>query len=516
MTMKKIFPIALMALSLASCKKWVDDAHANPNKPVSVDPELVLTPVHANLARGVTFDARYTSKYAQYWASTAANDTWDRHGYLSGSDAAGELWRIHYWNMGQNLINVINQTRDDKPEYAGAAYAMFCWSWLHLADMHGNGIILKQAFDASRLSFDYDEQQDVYAYVLQLADSAALYLNRALADPKSSERLAKSDQYFYKGNVQGYLKMAYGAKAEAFHRWFNKADYKPDSVIKYVNLSFSNASEDAEVKFAASPISNDERNFFGPSRQNMQTFRNTEWFVNIMKGLYWGNVIDPRLAFIMKPAANGEFNGVKPGLGNTFSGTAIPNNFWGFPNTAVVTGGVDTAARTYFKNNSPIPIMTYAQLQFVKAEAAWKKGDFATAKAAYVAGINGHFDHLARYTGYTPITPAARAAFVNNPNIVPVNASELTRSQILMQKYVALWGYGFYEILVDLWKTKYDPDIWKGFTFPPTFFPDNAGKPVYRIRPRYNSEYLWNVEALKKIGGFDADYHTRPTWFVNP
>ncbi|HSC52855.1 MAG TPA: SusD/RagB family nutrient-binding outer membrane lipoprotein [Phnomibacter sp.] len=514
--MKKILPIALFAISLASCKKWVDDAHTNPNKPVIVSPEEVLTPVHGNLARGLLFDARYTSKYAQYWCSTTANDTWDRHGYLSGSDAAAELWRTHYWNMGQNLINVINQTRKDKPEYAGASYAMFCWTWLHLADMHGDAIILKEAFDANKLSFNYDTQVEVYEHVIKLADSAALYLQRALADPESSARLAKSDQYFYKGNVQGYLKMAYGVKALAYHRWYNKADYKPDSVIKYVNLSFANASEEAIVRFSETAKANDERNFYGPARQNMQTFRNTEWFVNIMKGAYWGNVLDPRLAFIMKPAVDGSYQGLKPGLGNTLSGNATSNNFWGYPNTAVVAGGVDTDSRTYFKNDSPIPLMTYAQLQFVKAEAAWKKGDKTTAKTAYVAGINGHFDHLAKYTGYTPITAQAKADYLANTNIVPVDPNALTRSQILMQKYIALWGYGFYEILVDMWKTKYDATIWQGFTFPPTFFPDNGGKPVYRIRPRYNSEYLWNVESLKKVGGFDPDYHTRPTWFVNP
>lgn len=515
--MKKILPIALCALLLVSCKKWIDEVHLNPNKPVLVEPEQVLAPVHANLARAIQFDARYTGKYVQYWASTAANDVWDRYGYLAGSDAAGELWRIHYWNMGQNLVNMINQSRETKPEYAGAAYAMFCWSWLHLADMHANAVILKQAFDANRLTFDYDEQQDVYAHVIKLADSAALYLARAAADPQASARLAKADQFFYNGNINGYLKLAYGAKAMAFHRWYNKSDYKPDSVIKYVNLSFANASEEASVKFAANPVSSDERNFYGPTRNNLGTFRNSEWLVNMMKGVYWGNVLDPRLAYIMKPSANGQFNGIKPGVGNTFTGTAVTNNFWGTTaTTGTALAGNDSDAKTYFKNNSPFPIMTYAQLQFVKAEAAHKKGDRATALQAYVAGIRGHFDHLAALTGYTPITPAARDAFLANPNIVPANPNDLTRTQILMQKYIALYGYGFIEIWVDLCKTKYDPAIWTGFTFPPTFFPDNAGKPAYRIRPRYNSEYLWNVAALNKIGGFDPDYHTRESWYVNP
>ena len=65
-------------------------------------------------------------------------------------------------------------------------------------------------------------------------------------------------------------------------------------------------------------------------------------------------------------------------------------------------------------------------------------------------------------------------------------------------------------------KFKYDPLVYTGYAPPASIFPDNSGKYVYRVRPRYNSEYIWNIEALKIIGGLDIDYHTKPTWFVNP
>ena len=45
---------------------------------------------------------------------------------------------------------------------------------------------------------------------------------------------------------------------------------------------------------------------------------------------------------------------------------------------------------------------------------------------------------------------------------------------------------------------------------------DNGGKPMQRVRPRYNSEYLWNLEALKKIGADKPDYHTVKMWFTQP
>jgi hypothetical protein len=45
---------------------------------------------------------------------------------------------------------------------------------------------------------------------------------------------------------------------------------------------------------------------------------------------------------------------------------------------------------------------------------------------------------------------------------------------------------------------------------------DNAGKVVQRIRPRYNSEYVWNRDALAVIHGLDTDYHTLPLWITQP
>ena len=86
----------------------------------------------------------------------------------------------------------------------------------------------------------------------------------------------------------------------------------------------------------------------------------------------------------------------------------------------------------------------------------------------------------------------------------------------MLQKFIALWFWGHEEVWVDLRKYQYDPNIFTGFTPPAVLYPDNGGKLAYRIRPRYNSEYLWNVEELKRIGGLDLDYHTKPIWFSIP
>lgn len=47
----------------------------------------------------------------------------------------------------------------------------------------------------------------------------------------------------------------------------------------------------------------------------------------------------------------------------------------------------------------------------------------------------------------------------------------------------------------------------------------NHGSPCYRIRPRYNSEYMWNVpslESLKPISGTAENYQCSIPWFAYP
>jgi hypothetical protein len=94
----------------------------------------------------------------------------------------------------------------------------------------------------------------------------------------------------------------------------------------------------------------------------------------------------------------------------------------------------------------------------------------------------------------------------------------LTLSMIMQQKYIAQWGWGFIETWSDLRRFDYSNTMYPGFVVPDAtiLFADNAGKLAYRVRPRYNSEYIWNIEALTAIGGFQQDFHTKKMWFHQP
>ncbi len=549
--MKRIlFLLITVSVFSAGCKKYLDDAYKNPNLPTFAPAEDVLQSCISAMHRGIAFDARAIGFYTQNFANIVTTGyAPERHGYAPGSDAYGDIWRMHYWNMGFNIIDMIDSARAlGKFDYVAAAYTLNAWSWMTVADVHGE-LPVKQAFEKGRLSFDYDNQNVAYELALKYCDSALSYWPQAIAMGTNST-LAKGDFYFYQGDRTKWTKFTNGIKARLYHRYSKKSTYnnkEADSVIKYATLAMANTNDDAMVQFNMAFADVTARNFFGPSRNNFGGFRIGAFPVNIMKGdtaaastggLVFGNrQNDPRLRYICRPSPNTTYNGIQAGryLDNptTPTDTRVPS-LWGRIGETTAPGlGVDTGARTFFRNDSKFPIMTYSEMQFLKAEAYFLKGDVGNARTSYVNGIDGHIDMLnTHFFGYLNIlgsnSPAAmtkvtisaaeKAALIADPTIVPPLAG-LSLKHIMCQKYLALWGWGFVENWVDMRRYAYDE-----LNIYPTYrrldnvalYPDNGGKLVERIRPRYNSEYLWNIDALKIVGGFNPDYHTKKVWFVLP
>ena len=116
----------------------------------------------------------------------------------------------------------------------------------------------------------------------------------------------------------------------------------------------------------------------------------------------------------------------------------------------------------------------------------------------------------------TTITATEKANFLANVNVVPTEAN-LTMSHIILQKYISLFGFGDLEAWTDMRKYHYDTvNIYKTMAFPTSLFADNGGKLPYRVRPRFNSEYVWNFGALQAIGADKVDYHTVEMWYSKP
>jgi len=469
------------------------------------------------------FDGRFVGRYTQQWTLPGTSlSTWDRMGYDPSSDNGAQQWRDVYWTFGQNLVDMnAKATAEQRWDLLGVGLILKAWGWQVLTDLHGE-IIVQEAIDQSKFSFNYDTQQYAYDEVRKLLDSAIVLLQRTDGAVDASY-LGRTDK-IYNGDRTKWLKFAHGLKAISLNHYSNKSTYDPATVIAEVNLSFASSADDALLAYPATQ--NDDINFWGRTRNNITSYRQTQFVVNLMNGTAFGGTVDPRLSRMLSPSPDGQYRGLDPnvvGFG-ALTTTQQPNNFFGYAGT----GGAQQPGRYLFDDKAKMPAMTYAELQFVKAEAAYRQGDKPTALTAYTAAVTAHLDWVnARNSdnGQSPtqITAGEKSAFLTNTNIIPASAAALTLTRIMSQKYIALFGWGHNEIWMDMRRYHYtdiDPasgvQVYPGFTTPTTLYPDNGGKIVQRIRPRYNSEYVWNRPGLDAIGGLALDYHTVPLWITLP
>ncbi|MHC2992370.1 hypothetical protein OB13_12515 [Pontibacter sp. HJ8] len=561
--MRKIVYTALMAASLftfSGCESYLD-VNTNPNGPDQVvQPHLYLSPILAEMALGIQYDGRYLGKYIANWHSTGTDITWDRHGFASASDAAGQIWRSTYYTAGLNLKDLILKAEEEKKwDFVAVGYALQAYNWQLTTDYHGD-IILSQAFDPTLSAFDYDSQEEVYAEVRRLAELSLTYFEKAKAEPHPNSQLASGD-LMYAGDAAKWEKFVYGLLAIHYNNLSNKSSYDPAKVIEYVDKAFASGADDASIRFQGSVSA--DANFWGPMRGNLTdpNVRQSKFIVGLLDGtnpvlrdvqpnpetgvlvptitdpVFAGQHLkDPRLPVMLAPAADGQYRGVSyAGVAEYTAADQRPYNLYG---TNTDASNASAPGKYLFQNAARFPIMTYAQLQFVKAEAAYKKGDRVLALEAYTKAVNAHMDFVRNYASVADRTvfDQRRAAYMANPKMMPATADQLTLSHIMLQKYVAQWAWGFVNTWSDLRRYHYtgnesggsydeidtdaNDNVFRGYLLPTQaglqFFASNGGKPAYRMRPRYNSEYVWNVEALRAIGGMDQNYHTKETWFSKP
>ena len=291
---------------------------------------------------------------------------------------------------------------------------------------------------------------------------------------------------------------------------------------------------------------------------------------------------DPRPLLKLGTASGNDTTGVKdPKLfrkyyfkGSSFTSATGPigqaENFWG--RTEKTSDAKDGEGRWLYSNGAPYVLTTYAELLFDLAEVQFKYGSKADAFETWKKAIAADMEFSAKYIQKESLATvggkvyhqgdkvdqatfkAMAQEYLNGPFVAGLPMSEFSLSHIMMQKYIALFPWGASEVWVDLRKYHYDiaytgdvpklgngwdktlinqkrdedaTKVYKGFYLAPAnvqsrrsaYNEKNNGAPCYRLRPRYNSEYMWNLnnlKALKPIPGDADDYQCSIPWFAYP
>lgn len=516
--MKKysVLLLLIVIMGAPACKKYLD-VNEDPRTPQLTTGETLLPHIQSYMGYALGLDARYTGKYVQYWVSNAANDAQEGHG--SPFPQGAEMWTMHYTKMGLALDQMLfDAISNEKWYYAGISKALRAWSWQLCTDHFGE-MILHQAWEPDRYIFDYDPQEEIYREVEKLCMEALEYFGR-----ESAKTILASSDYMFKGNKTQWEKFVYGILAINANHLSNKSTYNPAKVIEYADKSMASNDDNARIQFngitGTGGATGSDAFVLGPKRGNITSlaYVQSTTILNMLTGLPRGvSVIDPRITNMMQKSPDGNYYGATPTNGdpNSAAGNVkrVPAIIGGyaapwpgrylFRDTGqVLPGGADTRW----------PIMTYSQLQFIKAEAALRSNQRGIALTAYKNGIDKSIDFVSNI-GPTAITPAQKTAFLTSTAVAQTD-TDLTLMDIMTQKYVALWGWGFEETWADMRRYHYDTTIYKGYIIPDPskLSSSNNGKLVYRFRPQ-NTEFLYNFEALNKLGGNNPDYHTYEMWF---
>lgn len=546
---KLIKPIVFLGmfgvLLSTSCKKKIDDAYINPNASTRVPIESILPGViggftaffsSAGTGFGVQADGILLGRYIQYWGTQTNAELYGQMGFPVGttSDNTGGLWGAVYYAHGGNVNKIIEWgTEEGKWDYVGVGWAIRAWGWLELTNCYGEAI-LKEAFDVNKSQFLYDTQPEFYDSCRVVCHRALNYLNMT-GGAVSQANLALGDAYFYNGDVNKWKKFVYGILARSYINLTRRPDFiakgYADSAIKYANLSITTNADNAMVKVSGGSISA-VNNYFGPFRGNIGAIRQAAYIADLMQGANsqaFTGVADPRRYYMLRENLNGTFKGFTPWLGAAgLTANDYPKNFWGHPTPSSTLGSTPDSSRYLYQNTSPWPMMTASEIQFIIAEAALRKGDNNLALSAYTNGISLNFDMLT--TTYpqgiataNAITPASKTAYLTNTAIVPATPAGMNLTRIMLQKYIALYGWGVQQTWTDMRKYNYldiDPatgnQVYANFVPPAggNLISTNNGKLVYRCRPRYNSEYLYNLPELTRLGALALDYNTVKPWFA--
>ncbi len=541
----QLMVILLISITIGSCKKYLD-INNDPGSPQTPTLAALLPPVTAVMSRTMVLDGRFSGAYVQNFSNTTASENNDSHGGNTSNGGGNQAWRDFYTVQGTAINLMIKQgIIDEQWDYVGAAQALRAWGLQNATDVFSD-MPYYQAWELNRVYFKYDNQRTLYKVVDSICRVALTYLNRT--DGKVSRPVMARGDLVYAGDRAKWIKFVYGILARNWHHLTNKPEYNADSVISYVDRSMVNNADNFLVTHAASK--NDDTNPLGPARDNFSGRRQSRFMVQLLDGTtFYNNTLpssrDPRISRMLSlspdtstitpnmPTLNGGYRFLTPSVGFAVGSTGAafrqaPSTLWG--DSVIINPSINNftarVGKYLFQNNASFPIMTYFEMQFIKAEAAFRKGDFNTALAAYQAGIAAHFDYVnsvnTSANAVTQISAIERTNYLSSA-AVKQTAGALTLTDIMLQKYIADFGWNFNESWCDLRRYHYfdlDPvtllPVYRNYVTP-TYSSLNLGpKPAYRSRPTGFSENDWNLDELRRIGALNQDYHTYEMWFSQP
>lgn len=438
-------PAAALAASLAlaagvgACNSDLTSLNQNPNSPENAPAGAVFTSAVQNAVGrwlGSGFDLRQLEFVVQHLAEVQYPDE-DRYARIRASDTQGTFTGAY-----NNSLEDFEQVRRKGVEQNSAAiYApamvMKQWEFGYLTDAWG-AVPYSTALkgDSGVALPTYDAQKDIYDGMFAALTKAAADLatpgpqSLGGADPLYGGSPAKWQKFANSLHARDAMRISYVDQA--------KANAELTAALSGPGGVFTSNADNAQLNWPGDGIYNN------PWSNNFQTrddHRMSKTFVDTLK-----SHADPRLAIFAMPtvdftdgaAGSVEYAGQPNGLSAADAGTYFTST--SRPGAIFYPGG--TTYGTYGGNGASQPsyLMTYAEVLFIKAEAAQRgMGGLTVAQAAqfYYDGIKASMEQWG-------VADADITAYLARPDIAyqGVANAKTGLQQIATQKWIALFTDG--------------------------------------------------------------------------
>jgi hypothetical protein len=424
--------VAAATMGLAACAGDLTTVNTNPNSATSAPaPALYTNAVRNGVARwlGTTYDLRGAEFVANHLAESQYPDE-DAYRRLAGGFLAATFDGAYSGEL-EDFTKVAQSGQASNDPYVYApALIMRTWGFGYLTDSWGD-IPYFQALQGdssgATLSPTYDKQQDIYADFFKVLAKASTDL--AGAPATGLVTLGTADP-IYSGSRTKYERFANSLRARFAMRLVNvdpttaKAQFL--AAMAAPGGFFQSNADNAVFKWSGDGVND---NPWATSLKTRDDYRLSTRLIQVMAPS--GGVQDPRLPVFGLPDSTGNYVGLDNALtqGQASSQLATTSRLGAF-----IMPGV-TAYGTFGGGGAAYPsyLMTYAEVQFLLAEAAERGWIAGSAAAYYNAGIQASMDQWGVTGSIASYMADPRVAYTpGTPGLI----------QIATQKWIALFTDG--------------------------------------------------------------------------
>lgn len=384
----------LMSVVLAtSCKKsFFSDVNVNTNAPdpSSIVPSVMLSTVEGTLGytQGGDF-SRFTSLVTQQTIGISRQAEGYYQYTFTSVDFDG-AWGNLYTSVLENnktLVKIADAKGDNA--YSGIGRVLLAYSLQMAVDMWGS-VPYSDAFKgADNLQPKYDTDKNLYDTINNLLNTAITQLSNSNKGPD----VPGGEDVLYGGNSAKWLKFAHAIKARLLIHQSKGNAAMATNALAEIAQSFTSNADNAVYMFGSTETSSNPWYQFNQQRADIA-------FDESPLGVKLKAASDPRYEIYTDPGFN-DVNGVGMGA-------------------------------YYGDISSPVELITYDELMFMKAEATITSGGtIANAQTAYRAGITANMQKLG-------VDASDISAYVSANGTLPGTAAAAV-SKIANEEYTALY-----------------------------------------------------------------------------